>query len=134
MFSKLRVVHIVVNNAEESAKDYAESFGFEKTHSAENLEQGFRTAVLPLGDAVLEFVEPTDKDQGPLSKFLQSRGEGIYMMGWEVDNVEDAVEELQKKGVRLLNAEPEARAAGANTFIHPKSAHGVLVELVEKPK
>lgn len=134
MFSKLRVVHIVVNSAEEAANDYAESFGLETTHTAENPEQGFRTAVLPIGDAVIEFVEPTDKEQGPLAKFLKTRGEGMYMMGWEVDSVEDTVKALQDKGTRLLNAEPEARATGANVFIHPKSAHGVLIELIEKAK
>lgn len=134
MFNKLRVVHIVVNNADEAAKDYGESFGLETTHSAENPKQGFKTAVLPIGDAVIEFVEPFDKEQGPLGKFLQNRGEGIYMMGWEVDSVDDTVKALQDKGVRLVNAEPEARAGGANVFIHPKSSHGVLVELIEKPK
>ena len=133
MFNKLRVVHIVVNNAEEAAQDYSERFGLEKTRSGESPALGVRTAVLPVGDAVIEFIEPIDKEQGPLPRFLQNRGEGIYMMGWEVDSVDDAVKALQEKGVRLTNADPEARAAGANVFIHPKSAHGVLIELIEKP-
>jgi methylmalonyl-CoA/ethylmalonyl-CoA epimerase len=130
MFNKLRVVHIVVNSIEEATKDYSESFGLEVKSTAENPDGGYRAAVMPMGDgAVLEFVEPTDKDAGPLAKFLKDRGEGIYMMGWEVDSVDDAVKGLQEKGTRLINAD---LAAGSNAFIHPKSAHGVLVELVEK--
>jgi methylmalonyl-CoA epimerase len=133
MFNKLRVVHIAVNSADEAAADYSERFGLEKTRSAENPALGIRTAVLPVGDAVVEFIEPIDKEQGALSRFLQNRGEGIYMMGWEVDSVDDTIKALQERGVRLTNADPEARAAGANVFIHPKSAHGVLIELIEKP-
>ena len=133
MFNKLRVVHIVVNSAEEAAADYAARFGMEKARSSENPALGIRAAVLPIGDAVIEFIEPIDKEQGALPRFLQSRGEGVYMMGWEVDSVDDTIKALQEKGVRLTNADPEARAAGANVFIHPRSAHGVLIELIEKP-
>ena len=132
MFNKLTVVHVVVNDAEQAAKDYAENFGLEVTNKVDKSEQGFRAVAMALGNSAIEFLEPLGDDQGPLRKFLGSRGEGVYMMGWEVDDVEQTVTELQAKGIRLLNAEPEARAAGLNTFIHPKFAHGVLVELIEK--
>lgn len=134
MFNKLTVVHVVVNNADEAAKDYAENFGLKSGNVIDKPEQGFRAVALPLGDSAIEFLQPLGDDEGPLQRFLQNRGEGIYMMGWEVDSVDDTIKALEAKGLRLLNTEPEARAGGANVFIHPKSAHGVLVELIEKAK
>ena len=56
------------------------------------------------------------------------------MTAWEVANVDEAVKALREKGVRLVNADAESRATGANVFIHPKSAHGVIIELLKKEK
>jgi methylmalonyl-CoA epimerase len=134
MFTKIRVIHIAVNSVKEAAKDYSERFGLQASSSSELPELGIRNAMLPIGEAVIELIEPIDRAQGPLARFLQSRGEGVYMTGWEVDNLEETIQSLQKKGVRLINADPEARSKGANVFIHPKSAHGVMIELLEKPK
>ena len=134
MFNKVRVVHMAVNSIAEATKDFQERFGMKVTSRGELAREGIRTAVMPIGgDVVIEFIEPVSRD-GAVAKFLQNRGEGVYMMGWEVNNLETAIKELQAKGVRLINAEPEARAKGANVFIHPKFAHGLMIELLEKPK
>jgi methylmalonyl-CoA epimerase len=134
MFTKIRVIHIAVNSVKEAAKDYSERFGLQVSSSSELPELGIRNAMLPIGEAVIELIEPIDRAQGPLARFLQSRGEGVYMTGWEVDNLEKTIQSLQKKGVSLINADPVARAKGANVFVHPKSAHGVMIELLEKQK
>lgn len=134
MFTKIRVIHIAVNSVKEAAKDYSERFGLQVSSSSELPELGIRNAMLPIGEAVIELIEPIDRAQGPLARFLQSRGEGVYMTGWEVDNLEKTIQSLQKKGVSLINADPAARAKGANVFVHPKSAHGVMIELLEKRK
>jgi methylmalonyl-CoA/ethylmalonyl-CoA epimerase len=134
MFNKVRVVHMAVNSIAEATKDYEERFGLKVTSRGELAREGIRTAVMPIGgNTVIEFIEPLSRE-GAVAKFLQTRGEGVYMMGWEVDNLDSAIKELQAKGVRLVNAEPEARVKGANVFIHPKSAHGLMIELLEKPK
>jgi methylmalonyl-CoA/ethylmalonyl-CoA epimerase len=134
MFTKMRVVHVAVKNIQETIKDYQVRFGFKVTRKGELPDLGIRNAILPLGDAVIELIEPINPGEGPLGKFLETRGEGVYMMGWEVEDLEKAIKQLQANGVRLVNAEPEARAKGANIFIHPKSAHGLMIELLEKPK
>ncbi|MDD5289429.1 MAG: VOC family protein [Dehalococcoidales bacterium] len=134
MFTRIRTIHIAVSNVKEATKDFAERFGLKVTRSGEMPVMGIRNAFMPVGNTNLEIVEPLDPSQGPLAKFLQTRGEGIYMMAVEVDDVEEAVKQLQAKGVRLINAEPENRAKGIPPFIHPKSAHGIMIELVEKPK
>lgn len=134
MFNKVRVVHMAVNSIAEATKDFQERFGMKVTSRGELAREGIRTAVMPIGgDVVIEFIEPVSRD-GAVVKFLQNRGEGVYMMGWEVDSLDATIKELQAKGVRLINAEPETRAKGANVFIHPKSAHGLMIELLEKPK
>ena len=133
MFSRIRAVHIAVNSVEEAAKDFKNNFGMEVSRTGTMPEMGIRNALLPIGDAVIELIEPLEPREGPVAGFISKRGEGVYMMAMEVENMDAAVESLKAKGVRLLDAEPEARAKGGPVFIHPKSTHGLLIELVEKP-
>lgn len=132
MFKKVCTIHIAVNSVKETTKDFSERFGLKVTRSGEMPVLGIRNAFMPVGETTLEIMEPLNPSApGPVAKFLQTRGEGVYMMAWEVDNVEKTVKELQAKGVRLINAEPENRAKGIPVFIHPKSSHGIMIELVE---
>ena len=131
MFNAIPNVHVAVNSLEEATKDFKERFGLVADPPIDQPATGVRLAVVHLGGQVIEFVEPLDPEQGPVSKFLKNKGEGIYMMGWAVEDVDAAVKQLEANGVRLLNADAESRAAGANVFIHPKSSHGVIVQLVE---
>ena len=134
MFTKVRVLHVAVNSVKEAVKDYQERFGFKVLPTGgDRPDLGIRNAFLEFGDQVIEIMEPLTPGQGPIAKFLENRGEGLYMMGWEVVNLDKTIKELQAKGVRLINAEPEARAKGAMVFIHPKFGHGLMIELMEKP-
>jgi len=132
MFTRIRAVHIAVNNVEEAASEYSEKLGLKVSRSGVMAEMGIKNAILPAGDSVLELIEPLDPQQGALARFLQNRGEGVYMIALEVDDLESAIKSFQSKGVRLIDAEPESRAKGGPVFIHPKSTHGVLIELIEK--
>ena len=133
MFTGIRAVHVAVKDVEEAAKLYTDSFGLQVSRSGTNPEQGIKQAIFPVGDAVIELIEPLDPQEGAVARFLQSRGEGVYMIALEVENLDSAIQSLTEKGVRLLNADPESRAKGVLVFIHPKSTKGVLVELVQKP-
>ena len=132
MFNRIRAVHIVVNSVEEAAKDYADRFGVETSRSEDLPDMGVKNAILQVGDAVLELIEPLEPGQGPVSRFLQTRGEGVYMMAIEVDNLDETVVALRAKGVRMIADDAESRAKGGPVFVHPKSTHGVLLELVQK--
>ena len=135
MFNRPRVIHLAVNNLKETMKDYEEKLGFKALPRGGDAPQlGIRNGFLQFGDMIVEVIEPLTAGQGPVAKFLETRGEGIYMMAWEVDDIDKAIKELQAKGVRLVNADAESRKKGLMTFVHPKSAHGIMVELVEKPK
>lgn len=134
MFTRIRHIHIAVHSIEEATKDYAERFGLKVSRSGGLASEGFRSAFMPIGDTLIEFIEPIDPAEGPLAKFLQTRGEGVYMMAWEVENPEKTIKELQDKGVHIITVGSEMREKGILGFIHPKSAHGLMIELVEKRK
>ena len=132
MFTKIRAIHMAVNSVEAAAKDYENNFGI-KAYKIDTLpEMGIKNALIRIGDAVIEFIEPLEPGQGPVAKFLEKRGEGVYMTAMEVEDLESAVKELRAKGIPLINDTPEAREQGIPVFIHPKAGRGLMIELVEK--
>ena len=132
MFTKIHNVVIAVNNVEEAVKLYTDNFGLQVSQSGTRPDLGLKNAFLPVGDATIELIEPLDPQQGPIAKFLQNRGEGMYMLELEVEDIDSAIQSLKEKGVRLLGADPESRAKGSPTFIHPQAAKGVLIQLVPR--
>jgi methylmalonyl-CoA/ethylmalonyl-CoA epimerase len=93
---------------------------------------GVRIAFLPVGESNIELVEPTDPDTG-VARFLESRGEGFHHVCLEVDDVAAELNRLAADGVELIDKAPRRGAEGPVAFIHPRSCHGVLVELIEAP-
>ncbi len=95
-------------------------------------QQKTKTAFLPLGECEIEILESTAAD-GPVTKFIGSKGEGIHHIAFRVEKIEDAIRDLREKGVRLIDEQPRQGAGGAKiAFIHPKVTNGVLVELCER--
>ena len=93
---------------------------------------GVRIAFLPAGESNIELVEPTNPDTG-VARFLESRGEGFHHVCLEVDDVAAELARLAAAGIELIDAAPRRGAEGPVAFVHPRSAHGVLVELIEAP-
>lgn len=125
-------IGIAVRSIDEGKKFYTDILGLamEKTEVVE--EQKVKTGFFPITDSELELLESTAPD-GPVAKYIESRGEGIQHIAFRVENIEEALRELKEKGVRLIDQEPRKGAGGARiAFIHPKETHGVLVELCEK--
>jgi len=131
MFNKIRAVHIAVKNVEEAAKQYTDNFGITVSQSGTMPNLGIKNALIPIGDAVIELIEPINAEEGPIAQFLKNRGEGVYMVALEVPNLDAAIKSFKEKGVRLISDDPESRAQGIPVFIHPKSTRGLLVELVQ---
>ena len=131
----LKVDHIgiAVNNIEEVKKLYSDVLGIPHAGNETVAEQKVTTAFFPVGDsAEIELLESTAPD-GPIAKFIESKGQGIQHIAFRVDNIEQALEELKAKGVRLIDEKPRKGAGGARiAFLHPKSTFGVLVELSER--
>jgi methylmalonyl-CoA/ethylmalonyl-CoA epimerase len=100
---------------------------------AETVEaQKVTTAFFPVGESEVELLESTAPD-GPITRYIEKKGEGIQHIAFRVENIDEALEELKEKGVRLIDETPRMGAGGARiAFLHPKSTGGVLVELCEK--
>jgi 4-hydroxyphenylpyruvate dioxygenase-like putative hemolysin len=100
----------------------------ELERTAESEALGIKQAFFPLSDGgYIEVVAPTN-DQGAVGRAVESRGEGIHTIAMAVDDMKAAIEAMQANDVQLIGADNP----GGQVFIHPRSAHGVLVQLVEK--
>ncbi|MEW6636453.1 MAG: methylmalonyl-CoA epimerase [Actinomycetota bacterium] len=128
-----RIYHLgyAVENVEEAARFYAETFGVEPSEPEIVEEQGIKAAMFRVGESMIELVEPTRPDS-PVGKFLDKRGEGFHHVAFQVDDLKAALAELKRRGVELIDEEPRIGAGGTRmAFVHPKGAFGVLTELVE---
>ena len=130
----LQVDHIgvAVSGIETSRVFWQETLGlsFEGTETVS--EQKVTTAFFPVGESEVELLEATEP-ASPVGKYLEKRGEGIHHIAFRVENIQEALEELKAKGVRLIDEIPRKGAGGALiVFIHPKETNGVLVELCER--
>ncbi len=125
-------VGIAVKSIEQAGKFYTEILGL-KIQDIENVaDQKVNVAFLPITDSEVELLESTELD-GPVSKYIDARGEGVQHIAFRVENIEEALEELKSKGVRLIDQTPRNGAGGARiAFIHPKETNGVLVEICER--
>jgi methylmalonyl-CoA epimerase len=93
---------------------------------------GVRIGFLPVGESKIELVEPTDGSTG-VARFLESRGEGFHHVCLEVADLAAELDRLAADGIELIDAAPRKGAEGPVAFLHPRSCHGVLVELIEAP-
>lgn len=81
-----------------------------------------------IGQTKIELLESTDPD-GPVTKFIDKKGEGIHHIAFAVENAADALNEAESKGFRLIDKTARKGAEGMNIgFLHPKSTHGILIE------
>ncbi|AEH25357.1 methylmalonyl-CoA epimerase [Pyrococcus yayanosii] len=131
MFKKIDHVGIAVKNLDESIKVW-EGLGFKVEEVEEVPDQKVRVAVIRVGESRIELLEATSEDS-PIAKFIEKRGEGIHHLAIGVEDIEAKLEELKRKGYRLIDEKPRIGAGGAKiAFVHPKSVTGVLLELCER--
>jgi methylmalonyl-CoA/ethylmalonyl-CoA epimerase len=124
-------IGIAVKSLEESIPYYEEVLGLECYAIEEVKEQKVKTAFFMVGQTKIELLESTDPE-GPIGKFIEKKGEGIHHMAFAVEGLEQALEETEAKGIRLIDKTPRKGAEGLDiAFLHPKSTHGVLTELCE---
>jgi methylmalonyl-CoA epimerase len=130
MSTKIDHIGIVVHDIRQALKVYHQALGLSLQEIVEVPDQQVRVAFLLLGESNVELVQPTSDDTG-IAKFLDRRGEGIHHICVEVDDIEAALARLEAHEVQLIDKVPRQGAHGRVAFIHPKGAHGVLIELVE---
>lgn len=120
MIRKIHHVGLAVRNAEVMAKFLEEVFGAKLIPNYALDTPEFLSQMVRVGDNAFELLEPRGKN-GLIERFLNTRGEGIHHVSLEVDNLKELLEICEAKGITVID----------RRFIHPKSTHGVLIELVE---
>ena len=125
-------IGIAVRNLDEAIKFYTEVYGLDCYAIEEVKDQKVKTAFFKVGQTKIELLESTDPE-GPINKFIEKRGEGIHHIAFSVNDIEEKLIEIEKKGVNLIDKTPRKGAEGLDiAFLHPKSTFGVLTEMCEK--
>ena len=128
---KVDHIGIAVNGLDEALAVWRDALGLEVEHTEEVAEQGVRVTMLPVGESHIELLQPLTEDS-PVGKFLEKRGPGIHHIAVSVPDIEAALAQLKQKGTRLIDERPRVGARGCLVaFVHPSSANGVLLELVQ---
>ncbi|MFH1084604.1 MAG: methylmalonyl-CoA epimerase [Chloroflexota bacterium] len=126
--TRLDHIGIAVQSIAQAAGVYR-ALGIGVHHTEAVPEQGVTVASMPLGDTELELLEPLGAESA-VARFIERRGEGIHHLCIAVPDIVAALEALKAEGAHLINPQPVRGAGGSLVaFVHPKSAHGVLVEL-----
>lgn len=122
---------IAVSDLDQSIELYRSVFGAELVDRKANEKEGLAAALMRMGDSELELMAPMREDS-PVGKFLARRGPGLHHVTYAVPDIAQALEAARASGLELIDAEPRMGMHGTRiAFIHPRSAGGVLTELVE---
>lgn len=120
--------HLVVrvNDLAEGIETYQNGLGLELDRTDETAALGIKQAFFNLpGGGFIEVVAPLDSESA-VAKSLESRGEGMHTIAFEVDDLAATCEAMKSAGARLIGE------GGPQVFVHPKSTHGILLQLGEK--
>ncbi len=129
--SYIEHIGIAVLNLEAAIDLYEKVFGLECYKVEEVADQKVRTAFFRVGQTKIELLESTDP-QGPISKFIKKRGEGVHHIAFAVGNIEEKLAYAESMGIKLIDSTPKSGAEGLDiAFLHPKSTAGVLFEICE---
>ncbi|MDI6797787.1 MAG: methylmalonyl-CoA epimerase [Desulfatibacillaceae bacterium] len=129
---KIDHLGIAVNGIDDACAFWRDILGLPLEGTETVATQKVTTAFMPVGESEVELLESTAPD-GPVAKFIESKGQGVHHVAFRVENIEEALAELKAKGVRLIDETPRIGAGGAKiAFLHPKATGGVLVELCER--
>lgn len=128
---KLHHLGIAVRSIDQALRIYRDGFGLPLGKRVRVETEQVEAAMLEAGDPRIELLEPLTPDS-VVGRFLERRGEGLHHIALEVDDLEAAIERLKARGARLVRDEIRVGAEGYRyVFVHPASAGGVLVELIE---
>jgi methylmalonyl-CoA/ethylmalonyl-CoA epimerase len=133
MIKKFDHVGIVVKNTEEILSLFSNLFEFKISESLTFPEEGFKSTLISKEGVALELIEPIGSE-GIIQKFVEKHGGGLHHISLQVDDIELEMKSLKAKGVQLVTDEPQVVKGTSNkgAFIHPRSTHGILIELIRR--
>jgi methylmalonyl-CoA epimerase len=129
---RIHHVAVVVTSLDDAVPLYRDLLGMPLEQVQDIAADKVRIAFLGVGESKVELVEPTDDSTG-VARFLASKGEGFHHVCFEVANLTEELTRLGIEGIELIDSAPRRGAEGPVAFLHPRSCHGVLVELIEAP-
>jgi methylmalonyl-CoA/ethylmalonyl-CoA epimerase len=128
---KVDHIGIATKTLDEALAIWRDALGLQVDHTEEVTEQGVRVAMLSIGETHIELLEPLS-ETSPVGKFLEKRGPGIHHVAIRVADIRASLADLKARGSRLIDETPRTGAGGCLVaFVHPSSANGVLLELVQ---
>ncbi|HXR54915.1 MAG TPA: methylmalonyl-CoA epimerase [Acidimicrobiales bacterium] len=132
LFTEVDHVAVAVADLDAAMAWYEETFGARVVHREVVESDGVEEALLAVADSYIQLITPTS-DQSTVAKFLSTRGEGLHHVAFRVDDCAKALQAAHDAGVRTIDQVPRPGSRGTTVaFIHPKSAFGTLIELVEQ--
>jgi methylmalonyl-CoA/ethylmalonyl-CoA epimerase len=130
-FLRMDHVGIVVQEMDAALHTYCDLLGFRLLQRLTITEQLVEAAFLDGGNGTVELIAPTDSASGT-ARFLQSRGEGVHHVCFEVEDIVASLAALAAQGVRLVDEKPRQGVHGLVAFVHPKATHGMMIELLQR--
>jgi methylmalonyl-CoA/ethylmalonyl-CoA epimerase len=132
LLTEIDHVAIAVSDLEAGIAYYRETFGAEVAHREVVESDGVEEALLRVADSYIQLLTPT-RDDSPVAKYLQNRGEGLHHVGYRVDDCAAALDAVKAQGGRVIDQVPRPGSRGTTVaFVHPKGALGTLIELVQE--
>jgi methylmalonyl-CoA/ethylmalonyl-CoA epimerase len=131
---KIEHIAIAVKNLQSSDALFSKLLNTTPYKSETVESEKVKTSFFKMGESKIELLEPIGND-GPISKFLEKKGEGLHHIALEVEDIYQELERLKKEGFEFINSEPKKGADNKIIcFLHPKSTNGVLIELCQEIK
>ncbi len=128
---KIEHIGIAVNNIKEATKTYELLLNKKAYKEEEVASEGVKTVFFETGESKIELLGATSSSS-PIAKYLEKKGEGIHHIAFAVDDIDKEIKRLENEGFQLINKEAKPGAdQKIIAFLHPKSNHGVLVELCQ---
>jgi methylmalonyl-CoA epimerase len=133
MIQRIDHVGIAVSDLDKAIALYRDTMGLTSLGLETVESEGVRVAILEVGESRIELLTPLKPGEGPIGKFLASRGEGVHHVCLGVDGLGATIETLNAAGLPFVGTAPRPGAHGCMVaFLHPKAACGVLIELSER--
>ena len=132
MLTEIDHIAIAANDLEAAIDYYRAAYGVEVEHREVVERDGVEEALLKVADSYVQLMTPI-RDDSPVAKYLEKRGEGLHHVGYRVANCAEALEQVRAEGGKLIDDAPRPGSRGTTVaFVHPKGAFGTLIELVEE--
>ena len=132
LLTEIDHVAIAVNDLEAAIGYYRDTFGAEVAHREVVESDGVEEALLKVADSYIQLLTPT-RDDSPVARYLERRGEGLHHVGYRVADCGVALEAVKASGGQVIDEQPRPGSRGTTVaFVHPKGAFGTLIELVQE--